>query len=58
MKPVLFDTHAHMLDSAFEDDRDALIGSFPDSGLVHVVECCCRVSDIEPMPTTPFSLFL
>lgn len=34
----LFDTHAHLLDSRFDDDRDALIQSLPEAGIVGLVE--------------------
>ena len=37
----LFDTHAHLLDEAFDPDRDAVIASLPGQGVAHVMECCC-----------------
>ena len=30
---MLFDTHAHMDDRAFDGDREALLASLPDSGI-------------------------
>jgi len=37
----LFDTHAHLLDERFDIDRDALITSLAEKGIVHVLEACC-----------------
>ncbi len=34
---MIFDSHAHYDDAAFEDDREALLASFPQSGVVGVV---------------------
>lgn len=33
----IFDTHSHYTDSAFDGDRDAVLSSLPDSGVVHTV---------------------
>ena len=43
----LFDTHAHLLDDRFDEDRDALIARIHDAGVVHVLECACKSADIE-----------
>ncbi len=43
----LFDTHAHLLDEAFDADRDALIASLPEKGLTHVMEACCDEAGID-----------
>ena len=43
----LFDTHAHLLDEAFDADREALIASLPGKGVVHVMECCCDEAGID-----------
>lgn len=45
--PVLFDTHAHLTDEAFDADRDTLLSSFPSYGIRHVVEAACRESDFD-----------
>ena len=39
---MLFDTHAHLNDEAFDNDRDALITALPGKGvsLVMNVGCC------------------
>lgn len=42
----LFDTHAHLLDDQFEQDRNALIASFPASGVAGFVEACVEANDI------------
>ena len=43
---MLFDTHAHLNDPAFDPDRDALIGGLPEKGvcLVMNVGCCLESS--------------
>lgn len=43
----LFDTHAHILDEQFDADRDALIASLPEAGIVHVMEACCDEAEID-----------
>ena len=43
----LFDTHAHLLDEAFDADRDALIGSLAAHGVVHTMEACCDEAEID-----------
>ncbi|MBR0424721.1 MAG: TatD family hydrolase [Clostridia bacterium] len=43
----LFDTHAHLLDEAFDPDRDAVIASLPGQGVAHVMECCCDEAGID-----------
>ena len=40
---MLFDTHAHMDDEAFDADREDLIGSFPDRGLALVLNPGCNL---------------
>lgn len=43
----LFDTHAHLLDTQFDEDRDELIAGLPARGVVGFVECCCREEDFD-----------
>lgn len=43
--PVLFDTHAHLLDEHFDCDRDDIIRSLPEYGIRHYVEAACREED-------------
>jgi TatD DNase family protein len=42
----LFDTHAHLLDGRFDEERDELIERMPGEGIVGVIEagCCEEVS--------------
>lgn len=40
----IFDTHAHYDDEAFDSDRESLISSFKDRGVVGIVSCGCDVS--------------
>lgn len=41
----LFDTHAHLCDEAFDEDRDKLVSSLPQKGVSLVTEVCCDVAD-------------
>lgn len=43
----IFDTHAHLLDEAFDADRDELIASLPEKGVTHVMEACCDEAGID-----------
>lgn len=40
----IFDTHAHYDDEAFDSDRESLISSLKDSGVVGIVSCGCDIS--------------
>ena len=40
---MLFDTHAHMDDHAFDEDRDALLRSFPGQGVGLVMNPGCSL---------------
>lgn len=42
----LFDTHAHLLDDKFDEDRSALIASLPGAGVRGFVEACVEAEDI------------
>ena len=44
---MYFDTHAHYDDKAFDADRDALLASFPDSGVALVLDPGCDVKSSE-----------
>lgn len=43
----LFDTHAHLLDDRFDEDRAAVIAKIREEGVVHVLECACESADID-----------
>ena len=40
----IFDTHAHYDDEAFDDDRESLIMSLKDRGVVGIVSCGCDIA--------------
>lgn len=42
----LFDTHAHLLDDKFDEDRNQLIASLPAAGVRGFVEACVEAEDI------------
>lgn len=42
----LFDTHAHLLDTRFDEDRNELIPSLPQSGVAGFLEACTEAGDI------------
>lgn len=46
---MIFDTHAHYLDSRFIDDREEIIGKFSSEGIKHVVEVSADKGDFEPI---------
>lgn len=41
----LFDTHAHLLDKRFDDDRQTLIQEMPGLGMVGMIECGTDLAD-------------
>ena len=41
---MLFDTHVHMNDPAFDADRDALIASFPEKGVTLAMNVGCSLA--------------
>jgi TatD DNase family protein len=43
----LFDTHAHLTDERFNDDREALIKSLPENGIALVMDIACDVREAE-----------
>ncbi len=43
----IFDTHAHLLDEAFDADRFELIASLPERGITNVMEACCDEAGID-----------
>ena len=42
---MLFDTHAHLNDSAFNEDRDTLISGLPEQGVGLVMHPGCNLAD-------------
>ena len=47
----IFDTHAHLLDEAFDADRDELIASLPEKGVTHVMEARSELSSFSDAET-------
>lgn len=45
----IFDTHAHLLDEHFDEDREALIASLGDSGVRLVMEACTDLDYLEKL---------
>ena len=45
----IFDTHAHLLDEKFDEDREALIASLSDSGVKLVMEACTDLGYLEKL---------
>ena len=45
----IFDTHAHLLDDHFDDDREALIASLPELGVKLVMEACTDPAYLEKL---------
>ncbi len=41
----LFDTHTHLLDGRFDGDREELIASLPEKGVLGVIDCACTEED-------------
>lgn len=44
---MLFDTHAHYDDAAFDADRHEVLASLPDAGVSGVVNCACSRTSAE-----------
>ena len=45
----IFDTHAHLLDEKFDEDREKLIASLPDQGVKLVMEACTDLAYLEKL---------
>lgn len=44
---MIFDTHAHYDDDAFDEDREYLLTSFPELGIGRVVNVCASVDSLS-----------
>ncbi len=44
---MIFDSHAHYDDEAFEPDRESLLSSLPEKGVARAVNCGCDVASSE-----------
>ncbi len=47
MENMIFDTHAHYDDEAFDEDRDELLSSFPDNNIGWVIDAASTVKSHE-----------
>ena len=45
--PVIFETHAHYDDEAFEQDREALLNSMEAHGIGHIVNACASIESLK-----------
>ena len=43
----LFETHMHLLDERFDDDRDAVAAALPAAGVTRALEACCTAADLD-----------
>lgn len=44
---MIFDTHAHYDDEAFDEDREALLASMKDGGIGYIVNACASIDGME-----------
>ena len=44
---MIFDTHAHYDDEAFEQDREALLNSMEAHGIGHIVNACASIESLK-----------
>ena len=44
---MIFDTHAHYDDEAFEEDREVLLSSMQENGIGAIVNVCAAINDLE-----------
>ena len=43
----IFDTHAHYDDEWFDEDREALLSSLPEKGVIRVISCGCDLKSTK-----------
>jgi TatD DNase family protein len=46
-KAMIFDTHAHYDDEAFDEDRFAMLDSMQENGIGHIVDVCASVGHFD-----------
>lgn len=44
---MIFETHAHYDDEAFDIDRDSLLEEFPKNGIDYIVNICAELNSVE-----------
>ena len=52
----IFDTHAHLLDEKFDENREQLIASLPAQGVKLVMETCTDLAYLEKQIRARFGL--
>ncbi len=43
----LFDTHAHLMDARFDEDREAVMAALPEKDIAYMLEACTEMPDAE-----------
>ena len=46
-KAMIFDTHAHYDDEAFDEDRSDMLDSLQENGIGHIVDVCASVGHFD-----------
>lgn len=46
-KAMIFDTHAHYDDEAFDEDRSDILDSMQENGIGHIVDVCASVGHFD-----------
>lgn len=44
---MIFDTHAHYDDDAFDEDREALLASMQEGGIGYIVNACASIDGLD-----------
>ena len=44
---MIFDTHAHYDDKAFDEDREEMLASLPENGIGNVVNVCASINSLR-----------
>ena len=47
---MIFDTHAHYDDEAFDPDRDSLLASMPAAGVHRIINACASAGSLDVLP--------
>ena len=46
-RKMIFDTHTHYDDPAFDEDRNILLAGLLDNGINDIVDVCADIDDVE-----------
>ncbi len=44
---MIFDSHAHYTSTAYEDDRDQLLGKMFSGDVIGIIDCCAEPEDFS-----------